>query len=34
MAMNKQLDHLTLPAGYTLTRYNSAMPDSTAHYSM
>jgi multidrug efflux pump subunit AcrB len=34
MAMNKQLDHLTLPAGYTLTRYNAAMPDSTDHYSM
>jgi multidrug efflux pump subunit AcrB len=34
MAMNKQLDKLKLPAGYTLTRYNSAMPDSTDHYSM
>ncbi len=34
MAMNKQLDHLTLPAGYTLTRYNAAMPESTDHYSM
>ena len=32
--MNKDLDHLTLPAGYTLTRYNSAMPESTDHYSM
>ncbi len=32
--MNKKLDHLTLPAGYTLTRYNSTMPDSTDHYSM
>lgn len=32
--MNKQLDHLTLPAGYILTRYNSAQPDSTDHYSM
>jgi multidrug efflux pump subunit AcrB len=34
MAMNKDLDHLTLPAGYTLTRYNAAMPESTDHYSM
>jgi multidrug efflux pump subunit AcrB len=34
MAMNKELDRLTLPAGYTLTRYNSTMPDSTDHYSM
>ncbi len=34
LKMNKDLDHLTLPAGYTLTRYNSAMPESTAHYSM
>ncbi len=34
MKMNKQLDHLTLPAGYTLTRYNATMPESTAHYSM
>ena len=32
--MNKALDHLTLPAGYTLTRYNSQMPESTDHYSM
>jgi multidrug efflux pump subunit AcrB len=32
--MNKQLDHLTLPAGYTLARYNSVQPDSTDHYSM
>jgi len=32
--MNKQLDHLTLPAGYTLTRYNASMPDATDHYSM
>ncbi|MGA3048537.1 MAG: efflux RND transporter permease subunit [Terracidiphilus sp.] len=32
--MNKDLDHLTLPAGYTLTRYNSVMPESTDHYSM
>ena len=34
LKMNKALDHLTLPAGYTLTRYNSAMPESTEHYSM
>ena len=32
--MNKDLDHLTLPAGYSLTRYNSVMPESTDHYSM
>ena len=32
--MNKELDHLTLPAGYTLTRYNASMPESTDHYSM
>ena len=32
--MDKDLDHLTLPAGYTLTRYNSSMPESTDHYSM
>jgi multidrug efflux pump subunit AcrB len=32
--MNRQLDHLTLPAGYTLTRYNATQPDSTDHYSM
>jgi multidrug efflux pump subunit AcrB len=34
MKMNKDLDRLTLPAGYTLARYNSAMPESTDHYSM
>jgi multidrug efflux pump subunit AcrB len=34
LEMNKALDHLTLPAGYTLTRYNATMPDSTDHYSM
>jgi multidrug efflux pump subunit AcrB len=34
LKMNKQLDHLTLPAGYTLTRYNAEMPKSTDHYSM
>ena len=32
--MNRQLDHLTLPAGYTLARYNAVQPDSTDHYSM
>ncbi|WP_348264300.1 efflux RND transporter permease subunit [Telmatobacter sp. DSM 110680] len=32
--MNKDLDRLILPAGYMLARYNSAMPDSTDHYSM
>jgi multidrug efflux pump subunit AcrB len=34
MAMNKQLDHLTLPAGYALARYNASLPESTDHYSM
>jgi multidrug efflux pump subunit AcrB len=34
LQMNKELDKLKLPAGYTLTRYNSSMPDSTDHYSM
>ena len=34
LKMNKDLDHLTLPAGYTLTRYNSTMPETTDHYSM
>jgi multidrug efflux pump subunit AcrB len=34
MQMNKDLDHLTLPAGYTLARYNASMPESTDHYSM
>jgi multidrug efflux pump subunit AcrB len=32
--MNKELDKLKLPAGYTLKRYNAAMPESTDHYSM
>ncbi len=32
--MNRALDHLQLPAGYTLTRYNSVQPESTDHYSM
>jgi multidrug efflux pump subunit AcrB len=34
LKMNKALDHLTLPAGYTLARYNSVLPESTDHYSM
>ena len=34
LKMNKQLDHLTLPAGYTLARYNAVQPESTDHYSM
>ncbi len=34
LKMNKQLDHLVLPAGYTLKRYNAVQPESTAHYSM
>ena len=34
LKMNKDLDRLTLPAGYTLTRYNASMPESTDHYSM
>ncbi|HWG21520.1 MAG TPA: efflux RND transporter permease subunit [Terracidiphilus sp.] len=32
--MNKALDRLTLPAGYTLARYNAVQPESTDHYSM
>src|SRR5260370_17333356 len=32
--MNKELDKLKLPAGYTLARYNAAMPESTDHFSM
>lgn len=32
--MNRELDGLKLPAGYTLARYNAAMPGSTDHYSM
>jgi multidrug efflux pump subunit AcrB len=32
--MNKDLDRLTLPAGYRLERYNSEQPESTDHYSM
>ncbi len=34
LKMNRQLDQLRLPAGYTLARYNAVQPESTAHYSM
>jgi multidrug efflux pump subunit AcrB len=34
LKMNQELDHLTLPAGYTLARYNAVQPESTDHYSM
>ena len=34
LKMNKDLDQLKLPAGYTLARYNASMPESTDHYSM
>ena len=34
LRMNRQLDHLVLPAGYTLKRYNAVQPSSTDHYSM
>jgi len=34
LKMNKELDDLKLPAGYTLARYNATMPESTDHYSM
>jgi multidrug efflux pump subunit AcrB len=34
LKMNKDLDKLKLPAGYTLTRYNAVQPESTDHYSM
>lgn len=34
LKMNKQLDQLKLPAGYTLARYNAQLPESTDHYSM
>lgn len=34
LKMNRDLDKLKLPAGYTLQRYNAAMPESTDHYSM
>lgn len=32
--MNRALDGLRLPAGYTLARYNASQPESTDHYSM
>ncbi|HVJ09191.1 MAG TPA: efflux RND transporter permease subunit [Acidisarcina sp.] len=32
--MNRALDHLQLPAGYTLARYNAVQPESTDHYAM
>lgn len=34
LKMNQALDHLELPAGYTLVRYNASQPESTDHYSM
>ncbi|MDR3723415.1 MAG: efflux RND transporter permease subunit [Terracidiphilus sp.] len=34
LKMNKALDQLKLPAGYTLKRYNASMPESSDHYSM
>jgi len=34
LKMNKQLDALKLPAGYTLARYNANQPESTDHYAM
>ncbi len=34
LKMNQQLDHLVLPSGYKLARYNSTQPDSTDHYAM
>ena len=34
LKMNKELDKLKLPAGYTLARYNSTMPESSDHFSM
>jgi len=34
LQMNKALDNLKLPAGYTLQRYNSTQPASTDRYSM
>jgi multidrug efflux pump subunit AcrB len=34
LKMNKQLDHLRLPAGYILRRYNAEQPRYTNHYSM
>ena len=32
--MNNALDHLQLPAGYTLARYNAVQPESTDHFAM
>ena len=34
LKMNEALDRLTLPAGYSLKRYNAVQPDSTDRYSM
>ena len=34
LKMNRELDKLTLPAGYTLQRYNADQPKYTDHYSM
>jgi multidrug efflux pump subunit AcrB len=34
LKMNKDLDGLKLPAGYTLARFNAVQPESTDHYSM
>ncbi len=34
LKMNKALDHLQLPAGYTLARFNAVQPESTDHYAM
>ncbi|HWR16322.1 MAG TPA: efflux RND transporter permease subunit [Terriglobales bacterium] len=34
LKMNRALDKLTLPAGYTLQRYNAVQPESTDRYSM
>jgi len=34
LKMNKALDRFTLPAGYTLARYNAVQPESTDRYAM
>ena len=34
LKMNRELDKLTLPAGYSLQRYNAEQPKYTDHYSM
>jgi multidrug efflux pump subunit AcrB len=34
LKMNQSLDRLTLPAGYTLQRYNAVQPESTERFSM